>query len=139
MTLAIGAVTPRKNPRYFSVLYVCRTQSVKLSYLYVCIRVLTESNGNLGRSVKLGLVRGRELSQQEMSTGHCSRMQQPLCDSASPISSAGIRASIARQPLCHPSEHHPAAQASQPSFQAYRVTARETKSPQRGLDAKQVQ
>ena len=25
--LAMGAVTPRKNPRNFSVWYVCRTQS----------------------------------------------------------------------------------------------------------------
>jgi hypothetical protein len=51
VTLAMGAVTPRKKPRNFSVRYVFRTQSRKLSYLYVCIRVFTESNGNYSMSV----------------------------------------------------------------------------------------
>jgi len=46
VTLANGAATPRKKPRIFSVLYVCWTQSTKLRYLYVCMRVLTESSGN---------------------------------------------------------------------------------------------
>ncbi len=53
VTLANGAVTPRKKPRIFSVLYVRWTQSTKLWYLYVCMRVLTESRGNYDTSLVL--------------------------------------------------------------------------------------